>query len=160
MFNMGRFDVAVPHAEVHEWATSDTVDIESDVPGCGGELLHLLIEKDSECLHGSPVNQGDYFPNPVVNRRENPCRAGPQSGFRGESNVGPDAKRLVAPCTALRYCPALINRAVVRCMKSGVAAGIPVSLPAWEQPRDGYESLASDGDAEPRGTHGGVASTR
>jgi hypothetical protein len=60
----GVLAVDLPSSEVQYWAGSDDVSIESEVAGSHGTRIQLLIEKDFQCLHGSPTGQEDCFPNP------------------------------------------------------------------------------------------------
>ncbi len=57
--------VRVPIRVIHQWITSDQVSIHAiQHTGEGGEL-RILIEKDFECIDGSPEeSQQDAFPHP------------------------------------------------------------------------------------------------
>jgi hypothetical protein len=47
------------------WAEGAEVSLEGSVAGAGGRgAVSVLIEKDFQCLHGSPEDQADCFPNP------------------------------------------------------------------------------------------------
>lgn len=58
----GHIRVLVPTATAKRW-------IESDQTGMEGSTgtMHVLIEKDFECLHRSPAPGEDSFPNPLAN---------------------------------------------------------------------------------------------
>ncbi|HVV44869.1 MAG TPA: hypothetical protein VHC72_06675 [Bryobacteraceae bacterium] len=52
--------VTLPDARLKAWATSDEVGIEGkDGP------VHILVEKDFQCLHRDAVSEPDAFPNPL-----------------------------------------------------------------------------------------------
>jgi hypothetical protein len=59
-FEQGRIRVIVPSAETREWIDSDQTGIEGGAPG-----LHILIEKDFQCLHKPTPEDADAFPNPL-----------------------------------------------------------------------------------------------
>jgi hypothetical protein len=54
--------VTVPAHVMTEWAESDQVSIEA--PSRAG--LHLLIEKDFQCLHGRGEQDRDAYSNPLT----------------------------------------------------------------------------------------------
>lgn len=69
-----RFDgvtitLLLPPAQAEEWATSDRVGIAATVEIEHSSDLHLLIEKDFECLHrdGDEEDKEDLFPHPGRN---------------------------------------------------------------------------------------------
>jgi len=64
-FVRGKLCVTLPRVVAEEWAGSDTVGIDAQLPASSGQPLRLLIEKDFHCLHGSAEAQEDYFPNPA-----------------------------------------------------------------------------------------------
>ena len=63
-FEGGRLAVALSLPQVRAWAGSEEVSIETDQPIPDGQSLHLLIEKDFECLHRRAEGDKDAFPNP------------------------------------------------------------------------------------------------
>jgi hypothetical protein len=40
------------------------VSLEGDLPLDSGQSLHILVEKDFECLHSANETGADAFPNP------------------------------------------------------------------------------------------------
>lgn len=57
--------VTVPRPVARQWADSELVGLEASQPAGNGRTLHILVEKDFECLDGPPgENQDDAFPNP------------------------------------------------------------------------------------------------
>jgi hypothetical protein len=60
-FENGRIRVTVPEAAAREWTDSDHVSVEGSTP-----TLHILIEKDFQCLHRSSEEDRDAFPNPLA----------------------------------------------------------------------------------------------
>lgn len=59
--------IKLPQAEANNWATTERVGIESDIPLQGDESLYVLIEKDFQCLHQRPrEDEQDNFPNPAA----------------------------------------------------------------------------------------------
>ncbi len=63
-FEGDRLTLRLPVGQVRQWAQSDQVGIESDQPIGDGRSLHVLVEKDFECLHPRPDENIDTFPNP------------------------------------------------------------------------------------------------
>jgi hypothetical protein len=64
-FDGGRIIVRMPDDLAREWAETDQVGVESMQVGSDGLGLKILIEKDFECIDGSPdESQEDAFPNP------------------------------------------------------------------------------------------------
>lgn len=55
--------LSMPTAWVSAWANEDRVGYESVQPVGEGESLHLLVEKDFQCLHRRP-DEEDAFPHP------------------------------------------------------------------------------------------------
>jgi hypothetical protein len=55
----------LPSIEVRRWAESEEVGIEAEQPAEEGASLHLLVEKDFECLHGREGEIADAFPRPA-----------------------------------------------------------------------------------------------
>lgn len=59
-----RLSLRLPFAEVRQWAETEQVGIEAEQPICDGQSLHILIEKDFECLQPRAIDDTDAFPNP------------------------------------------------------------------------------------------------
>ena len=59
-FEQGRIRVHLPAATARQWIDSDQTGVESS-----GSPLHILIEKDYQCLHKSSPDDADAFPNPL-----------------------------------------------------------------------------------------------
>lgn len=59
-----RLSLRLPLAEVREWAETEQVGIEAEQPIGDGQSLHILIEKDFECLQPRANLDTDAFPNP------------------------------------------------------------------------------------------------
>jgi len=55
----------LPSIEVRRWAESEEVGIEAEQPIEDGTSLHLLVEKDFECLHPRGEEIADAFPRPA-----------------------------------------------------------------------------------------------
>ena len=57
--------VVVPAAAARRWAMTDEVGIEGEQPA-GSEVLHILIEKDFQCLHRDDARRDpDAYPHPM-----------------------------------------------------------------------------------------------
>jgi hypothetical protein len=54
--------VTIPADQIAEWADSDRVGIESRSQAG----VHLLVEKDFQCLHRSVEQEPDAFPHPLM----------------------------------------------------------------------------------------------
>jgi hypothetical protein len=54
--------VTVPAHVMTEWAASDQVSVETPPQAA----LHLLIEKDFQCLHGRGEQDRDAYLNPLM----------------------------------------------------------------------------------------------
>lgn len=57
--------VELPMGWLEPWAEMDRVGFEGVQPAGEGKELHLLIEKDFDCLHKRPEDT-DTFPNPLA----------------------------------------------------------------------------------------------
>lgn len=59
--------ILIPQEQSEQWAASDQVGIERDIPLQQGISLYVLIEKDFQCLHQRPrEDEQDNFPNPAA----------------------------------------------------------------------------------------------
>ncbi len=66
-FREGELQVRLPVDLAARWAFSDQVGIETRIAGREGHALHLLIEKDFQCLHKRPgEDESDHFKNPAA----------------------------------------------------------------------------------------------
>ncbi len=66
-FREGELQVRLPAGRAARWAFSDEVGIEARIAGRDGHMLHLLIEKDFQCLHKRPgEDESDHFKNPAA----------------------------------------------------------------------------------------------
>lgn len=63
-----RLSLRLPLAEVRQWAETEQVGIEAQQPIGDGQSLHILIEKDFECLQPRAGDDTDAFPNPKRSR--------------------------------------------------------------------------------------------
>jgi hypothetical protein len=68
-FADGRLVVRLPAAEVSAWANDDTaVSLRRELVLPDGSVLHVLVEKDFQCLTPREgEDQDDMFPNPDSN---------------------------------------------------------------------------------------------
>jgi uncharacterized protein DUF7009 len=67
-FDGGRLTLRLPLDQVRQWAQTNQVGIESDQPIGDGRSLHILIEKDFDCVHPRLDEDIDTFPNPKRSR--------------------------------------------------------------------------------------------
>ncbi|TRZ42279.1 DUF7009 family protein [Robertkochia solimangrovi] len=67
VYKEGRIQVNVPPGIAEEWATTEQVGFQNEeIPGEEFEL-HILVEKDFQCLHKRPnEDETDNFPNPLA----------------------------------------------------------------------------------------------
>jgi hypothetical protein len=69
LFREGEIQVRLPAAVAKEWALTEQVGIEAQVAGSEGNRLHILIEKDFQCLHKRPgEDESDHFKNPAAGK--------------------------------------------------------------------------------------------
>jgi len=60
--------IYVPGAVLHQWGTSDQINIASTMTVGDGNQLSLLVEKDFKCTTApGEEDQSDYFENPAKN---------------------------------------------------------------------------------------------
>jgi hypothetical protein len=60
-------DLCVPIRRISDWAETDRVGLEEDVPLTADRVLHVLIEKDFTCLAPRPGDEDvDTFANPAA----------------------------------------------------------------------------------------------
>jgi hypothetical protein len=63
-FHEGVIRVSAPQTQVSEWASSTTIGLYFELPA-NGSLLKVAIEKDLQCVDGSPEeSDADAFPRP------------------------------------------------------------------------------------------------
>jgi len=67
-FEGSRLTLSILPDLVGRWSQTDEVGIEADQAIRYGQSLHILIEKDFDCLHSRPEENIDTFPNPRRNR--------------------------------------------------------------------------------------------
>jgi hypothetical protein len=65
-FSGGVLDITLIRHAVEQWAAGDDVGINATVTTPTGDAIELLIEKDFQCLHGTPAEQDDCYPNPLA----------------------------------------------------------------------------------------------
>ena len=64
-YNDNRITLFVPHTMMEQLANTDEVGFES-----GQGKLYLLVEKDFTCLDNVTEDQGDNYPNPLAEKRD------------------------------------------------------------------------------------------
>lgn len=63
-FQDGRITMFVPSSLIQHWDTNSVISIESKVELNAKENLHLLLEKDFQCLDEVIEDQSDNYTNP------------------------------------------------------------------------------------------------
>ena len=60
--------ITVPQQDAHRWATTEQeISLESEIPINTDTTLHILIEKDFQCLHGKDHDTNEiFYPNPAL----------------------------------------------------------------------------------------------
>lgn len=59
--------ISFPYAQAQFWATTSMVGMEEMLNLDDDDTLHILVEKDFQCLHKRPnEDESDHFPNPVT----------------------------------------------------------------------------------------------
>lgn len=67
-FRRNEIIVLVPAKLADEWALTDKLGFEEQIPLNGKDHLYVLVEKDFQCLHKRPhEDETDSFPNPLEN---------------------------------------------------------------------------------------------
>ncbi|RYZ51960.1 MAG: hypothetical protein EOP49_10595 [Sphingobacteriales bacterium] len=56
----------MPEGMAKEWVNTSTVGFDTDMDVDNGEKLHLLLEKDFQCLDETVEDQSDNFENPLA----------------------------------------------------------------------------------------------
>jgi hypothetical protein len=64
-FHENRIIVLVPADEGQSWAESEQVGMEARVDHGQPEVLHVLVEKDFQCLHRDKAEEPDNYPHPL-----------------------------------------------------------------------------------------------
>ncbi len=62
-----RIQVFIPEKIADDWADSNEVSLENNMPIGEDDALRILIEKDFKCLTERAEDESDLFPNPVEN---------------------------------------------------------------------------------------------
>jgi hypothetical protein len=59
--------IGIPPKQVKQWANTDQVGLEENIVWEDGTTLHVLVEKDFQCLHKRSVeDEEENFPNPAA----------------------------------------------------------------------------------------------
>lgn len=62
--------IGIPQKQAQQWARTGQVGLEENIVWEDGTTLHILVEKDFQCLHKRPAeDESDNFPNPDVEKR-------------------------------------------------------------------------------------------
>lgn len=62
--------IGISPNQVKQWADTDQVGLEENIVWEDGTTLHVLIEKDFQCLHRRPAeDESDNFPNPAAEEK-------------------------------------------------------------------------------------------
>ncbi len=65
-FVNGSIILYVPGHLIRQWASTNLVGLDCDMPVNNGKHLHILLEKDFKCIdNGIKEDQSDYFENPA-----------------------------------------------------------------------------------------------
>lgn len=67
-YQRNEISVSLPAAIAEQWATSQQVGIEEHLALEDERTLHVLIEKDFQCLHRDEAEEPYQFPNPAANK--------------------------------------------------------------------------------------------
>jgi hypothetical protein len=66
-FDRCMLKIAVPEGFGRQWALGKEVAMEGGVSGTDGIRIHVLVEKDFQCLHGEEAeDRADCYPNPLA----------------------------------------------------------------------------------------------
>jgi len=66
-FANNHIQVFLPKKMTVQWANSEEVGIQKNIPLGDGESLYVLVEKDFKCLTDRDEDESDHFPNPAEN---------------------------------------------------------------------------------------------
>jgi len=59
--------ISLPQTQAKQWTSTDQVGMEENINWEDGTSLHILIEKDFQCLHKRPnEDESDNFLNPAA----------------------------------------------------------------------------------------------
>ncbi len=65
-FINGNITVHIPQNLLHQWAKSNLVSLEYNMPVGSDKYLYILLEKDFKCIDAVVTeDQSDYFENPA-----------------------------------------------------------------------------------------------
>jgi hypothetical protein len=65
-FNNGNITLYVPVSMLQQWASTEIVGMEHNMPLPNGKQLYLLIEKDFKCIDAAVTeDQSDMYENPL-----------------------------------------------------------------------------------------------
>ncbi|MFP4090458.1 MAG: DUF7009 family protein [Cyclobacteriaceae bacterium] len=60
--------IMVPQPMAEKWVHTDEVGFEQEV-NTGSESIHLLVEKDFQCLHRDDAEEPDNYAHPLANEQ-------------------------------------------------------------------------------------------
>ncbi len=59
--------ISLPQNQAKQWASTDQVGLEENIDWEDGTSMHILVEKDFQCLHKRPnEDESDNFLNPAA----------------------------------------------------------------------------------------------
>jgi hypothetical protein len=58
--------LSLPQQQVRQWAETDQVGIEQELPNADGSVLKILVEKDFKCLTQRDEDESQAFDNPLA----------------------------------------------------------------------------------------------
>ena len=64
-FSSNHIQIFIPEKTTDDWASSNEISLENNMPIGNGDTLQLLIEKDFKCLTERGEDESDLFPNPA-----------------------------------------------------------------------------------------------
>jgi hypothetical protein len=66
VFDGSTISVSLQQRAALEWADGNAVGLDAEIPCSGGRTLHILVEKDFECMHDSDAAAQNeiFYPNP------------------------------------------------------------------------------------------------
>ena len=69
-YDSSGIDIRVPRELAKNWTSTDQVDMTAEQRLDNGNSLHIIVEKDFQCLHKESEFNADAFPNPLASHAD------------------------------------------------------------------------------------------
>lgn len=69
-YDSSGIEIRVPREVAKNWTSTDRVDMTSEQSLDNGKSLHIVVEKDFQCIHKDTEFNADAYPNPLASHAD------------------------------------------------------------------------------------------